>query len=246
MEATALRSWMEAAAHGADHVEASCAAVTTMVEDPWRAAAFAGLLARCELQTTSEPIGLTAGLRVRSVVGASVVATVPARRPFPALVRPAVEPDRALAMRVADAARSVLARPVRSAIDVQCGVGTVLLALEAWGVPELIGVATSPLEAALAGVVVPRARIVGAARGTFDVVITRSGGDTDQYAAAGGAVALWMEEAAFGDDAGAAWRARWLREHALRGLSVVDGGSWIAGLAVGAGPGIVPEGTPWR
>lgn len=246
MEATALRSWLEAAAHGADHVAASVAAVTTMAEDPWRAAAFAGILARCELQVTPEAIGLTAGLRVRSVVGASVVATVPAGRPFPALVRGGSEPDRALAMRVADAARSILARPVRSAIDLECGVGTVLLALEAWGVPELTGVTTDPLEAALAAAVVPRARIVAAAEGVWDVVVTREGGDADRFAADGGAVALWMDEARFGDEAGAAWRRRWLQEHALRGISGSDGGAWIAGLAVGAGPGVVPDGAPWR
>lgn len=219
----ALRAYLRAAADGADHVTSCVAAVTSVASDPWQAATIAAWMRGTERKVAVDDMGLTVALRARAVHGAGVIAVVPRGAPFPSPRKnPPWEPTREFAMRMADAARSIARGPVTRACDVGAGVGTVLLAMEAWGVTELVGVERDPLAAALCRIVAPRARVVnGSVKGPFDVVVTRGAtlASAPALVGPGGGLAAVVPESTLVDERHAPLRRDWVSRHAIRGIS---------------------------
>lgn len=241
----ALRAYLRAAAQGADHARAAVFAVEAVAGEPWEAAAVATLLRGARQRRALDDLGLTAALRERAVRGVGVVAAVPRGAPYPSPVAGAPwEPSRDFAMRVADAARSVARRRVRRACDLACGVGGFLLAMEAWGVTELVGVGDDPLALSLARVVVPRATLVTGTLEEFDVVLARGralAGAVERVAVGGGMGAV-VPERALVDARHAPLRRSWVSRHAVRGLTGPERPNgavepfWVLAIESGGGP----------
>ncbi len=219
----ALRAYLRAASVGGDHVDSCVAAVVSVASDPWQAALIAAWLRGTERREATEDIGLTAALRARALHGAGVIAVVPRGSAYPSPRKNAPwEPTREFAMRMADAARSIARVPVTRACDLGAGVGTVLLAMEAWGVTELVGVEKDPLAAALCRIVVPRARVLnGSVKGPFDVVVTRAAtlASAPAMVGPGGGLAAVVPESTLVDEKHAPLRRDWVSRHAIRGIT---------------------------
>lgn len=248
----ALRAWSRAVASGGLPSDADVAAVQALSDDPWAAASVASLLFSSQCETAIEDYGLTASFRLRNPRGAGVVCTFARGTPYPALdpkIIPA--PGRDLAMRVADAARSVTDGPTRRAVVLGGGIGTFALALEAWGVPDIQVVEPDARAALFHHVVAPRARLVPRAEVGADLVITTSG----YYAAAaklvrpGGGLAYLLPDWALDDAQGAGWRGALIERHCVRALSGPqrrpgsDTPWWLLSASGGGGPADV-LGTP--
>lgn len=220
--AEALRAWSRAVASGGLAADADVAAVQTLADDPWAAAHVASLLFACQCETAIEDYGLTASFRLRNPRGAGVVCTFARGTLYPALdPKILVAPGRDLAMRVADAARSVADGSTRRAVVLGGGIGMFALALEAWGVTDIDVVEPDARAALFHHMVAPRARLTPRAEPDADLVIATPG----YYAAAaklvrpGGGLAYLLPDWALDDAQGAGWRGVLVERHCVRALS---------------------------
>lgn len=244
----ALRAWSRVFAGGGSAADADVAAVQTMADDPWAAASVASLLLASHPEAALEDYGLTASFRLRNPRGVGVVCTFARGTPYPALdPKVIMAPQRDLAMRVADAARSVAEGPARRAVVRGGGVGTFALALEAWGIPDVEVVEPDERAAIFHQVVAPRARLLHRAESTADLVLAVPGyfPAAVGLARAGGGVAYLLPDWALDDARGAAWRGELVQYHRVRGLSGPqrrpgsDTGWWLLSALGGGGPGNV-------
>lgn len=241
----ALREWGRVLASGGLPTDADVAAVQTLGHDPWAAVHIASLLFSSQCESAIEDYGLTASFRLRNPRGAGVVCTFARGTPYPALdpkILPA--PGRDLAMRVADAARSVAEGPTRRAVVLGGGIGTFALALEAWGVPDVEVVEPDARAALFHHVVAPRARLIPRAERGADLVLATPG----YFALAaklvrdGGGLAYLLPDWALDDAQGAAWRGVLVERHRVRALSGPqrrpgsDTPWWLLSATGGGGP----------
>lgn len=243
--AEALRVWSDVLAAGGSLADADVAAVSCLADDPWIAVGLASLLWASQPEQALETYGLTASFRLRNPRGAGVVGTFARGSRYPALdPKVLLAPSRDMAMRVADAARSVASGPTRRAVVLGGDVGSLALALEAWGVTDVDVVEPDARAAILHQVVAPRARLVPRALPGADLVLATSGYFplAGRLVREGGGLAFLLPDWALDDAMGAAWRGELVEKHCIRGLSgpTARSGSgtlwWLLSATAGGGP----------
>lgn len=161
----ALEAWLAATAGGLDHPDACALATRAAGPDSWQALAAATPLARARPGLAQADLGLDLRLRVLPPEHPGVVARVPEGAPCPLLVpglrkaKGAFDTPRSMAARAVRFGKEAVVGALHRGLDPACGTGTFLLAMREAGVPELWGEDLDPAALAVAGVVVPEARL---------------------------------------------------------------------------------------
>ncbi len=161
----ALEAWLAAAAAGSSHPEACAAAARAAGPDPWQALAAATPLARARLQVASRDVGLDVQLRTCGPERPRAVVRVPRGAPYPQLDRAtrkahgAFDTPREMARRATAQGLAAVAGAARRGLDPACGTGTFLLAMREAGIAEIHGEDLDPAALAVAGALVPEARL---------------------------------------------------------------------------------------
>jgi SAM-dependent methyltransferase len=165
LRATALEAWVGARAAGLDHAGACAAVVAALDAGPWAILAAVTPLARSPVAPAPEDLALDARLRrvppgsrsavVRFAAGAPCPAPDPASRK----ARGAFDTPPDLARRTVALALAAAQGPVAHGLDPACGTGSFLLALREAGVPVIEGYDLDPVALAVAGALLPGARL---------------------------------------------------------------------------------------
>ena len=162
----ALTAWLSTAAKTEDTVQAAAAAAEALAGDPWEVVKQAGRLARCQMVTAKQDLGLTSMLIVRPVEHPATIAVVPAGAPYPTHDRTGRRkrgaydtPIQMARSTVSEALRANTHNP-RVAIDPACGTGAFLVALAEQVQCRIVGIELDPVAAAVARVAVPRAEVL--------------------------------------------------------------------------------------
>ncbi len=244
----ALRAWAMTLASGGDADDAGAIAVSTLASEPWTAAAVAGLLRASRPARAPHDLGLTAQLRVREPRDSGVVARFAGGAIFPQLVIGHLgEPARELALRVAEAARGATTGTTRHALVLGGGVGTLALALEALGVPEIEVMEGDVHARSLHEALVPRAHLVTRPTRLADLVLAVPPyiAVATRAARAEGGLAYLLPSRQLDDEGGAAWRRALVTSHQVRGLegphlrSGSEAAWWVLSATMGGGPAAV-------
>ncbi|MFH1469138.1 MAG: hypothetical protein ABIO70_32420 [Pseudomonadota bacterium] len=161
----ALEAWCVATARGLDHAAACAAAVDALGADPWAALVAVTPIARARAAWASRALALDARLRPVPPGSRVAVAQIAAGEAYPALdplrrkAQGAFDTPPSLARRTVAQALAAAEGPVRCGLDPACGTGAFLLALAEAGVPEIHGQDLDPVALAVAGALLPGARL---------------------------------------------------------------------------------------
>ncbi len=171
VEATrlALVAWRDGRQAGQDHAAACAAATRALLAaglGRWTTLGIAGALARARPQVVEETTSLSPTLSPIRRGARGRVWTAEAGQEVPLWDRAgrrsrgAFDTPQPMATRLVGATLAAAPQPVRRGLDPACGTGAFLLALDEAGVEEIVGVDRDPVALAVAGALVPRARLI--------------------------------------------------------------------------------------
>ena len=161
----ALQVWLHTAAQTGDELQAVTAAAEALSDSPWDVIETAGFIARGQLRTATEDLGLTHKLRSCKIDSKNALVQIPAGAPYPAFDRTgrqkmgAFDTPQSLALDLLKKTLAACEGTANRGLDPACGTGIFLLAMKEAGLPFIHGCELDPRAIAVARVAVPEAQI---------------------------------------------------------------------------------------